>query len=313
MSPSDALPLDRRGSGRRLEISNIYASSRNCTKVPQRQWTKQHSTILRTVSGVKEFGRSFFDCCPNVVTNITHILCFTFIYLVHIWYIMFIYLYSSLVKRKSLAIHVRSKLFSLLHLKRYKTHLQWTDGTVAYMYHIDARQISKLHVETCSMIDFSTSKIFTSKQQSTFPLRLTKCNTVLTVPYVCERRLTQEKHSQIQIPLTVPNEHVRFESYSVCPSGHVTHKLLSCDPQSACWARHTLSVFICKSPLRPVPPTFTCSSQMDRVPYPLVCDHRPDCRDHSDESFCVFPGCPAESFHCGSKQVITSKLHELCL
>ncbi|KAL8601648.1 hypothetical protein ACOMHN_003914 [Nucella lapillus] len=37
------------------------------------------------------------------------------------------------------------------------------------------------------------------------------------------------------------------------------------------------------------PPSFHCTSDKQRVSYTLVCDHRPDCSDASDERFCVFP------------------------
>ncbi|XP_025083281.1 sortilin-related receptor-like [Pomacea canaliculata] len=45
---------------------------------------------------------------------------------------------------------------------------------------------------------------------------------------------------------------------------------------------------------------------MQGVPYPLVCDHRPDCSDNSDESFCVFSSCPwyKNVFQCSNKQCI---------
>nr|KAG5711572.1 hypothetical protein BaRGS_016754 [Batillaria attramentaria] len=42
---------------------------------------------------------------------------------------------------------------------------------------------------------------------------------------------------------------------------------------------------------------------MQHVPYTLVCDFRSDCSDASDESFCVYPPCPAsQSLNCGNKQ-----------
>ena len=39
------------------------------------------------------------------------------------------------------------------------------------------------------------------------------------------------------------------------------------------------------------PPSFQCQSETQRVPYSLVCDHRQDCLDGSDETFCTFLPC----------------------
>ena len=83
-----------------------------------------------------------------------------------------------------------------------------------------------------------------------------------------------------------------------CPKGHVTHTFLSCDMRSDCWAETHVS---CDAPLTPLPPIFECSKGADRVPYTLVCDHRPDCSDGEDEHFCVFPPCP--QWTCDNRQV----------
>ena len=83
-----------------------------------------------------------------------------------------------------------------------------------------------------------------------------------------------------------------------CPKGHVTHSFLSCDLMSDCWAENHVS---CDAPLTPLPPMFECSKGADRVPYTLVCDHRPDCSDGEDEHFCVFPPCP--QWTCDNRQV----------
>ena len=143
----------------------------------------------------------------------------------------------------------------------------------------------------------------TPTQDFIFPLKLYSCNTNESVGFICERPLRSEKRTQIQSPEIAQNETVRTDLYLTCPSGHVTHKFLSCDLQNFCWARHLSSTTICESPLSHVPPNFVCSSEAEQVPYPLVCDHRPDCRDYSDENFCVFPPCSATSFECGNKQV----------
>ena len=89
-----------------------------------------------------------------------------------------------------------------------------------------------------------------------------------------------------------------------CPDGHVTHEMFACDAASACWVDAATTSRSCRSSLQPLPPSFTCATGQDDVPYTLVCDHRPDCEDSSDESFCDFPRCdPITQFDCGNREV----------
>ena len=96
---------------------------------------------------------------------------------------------------------------------------------------------------------------------------------------------------------------------AVCPSGHLTHDFLSCDSRSACWAASDVrgARSRCLAPLSPLPPSFPCSDGVGTVPYSLVCDHRHDCSDSSDETFCHFPPCDStnsrEMFQCDNLQV----------
>ena len=89
-----------------------------------------------------------------------------------------------------------------------------------------------------------------------------------------------------------------------CPDGHLTHEMFACDVPSACWVDAVTTPRSCRSSLQPLPPSFTCSTGQDDVPYTLVCDHRPDCKDSSDESFCDFLPCdPITNFDCGEREV----------
>jgi len=89
-----------------------------------------------------------------------------------------------------------------------------------------------------------------------------------------------------------------------CPDGHVTHEMFACDAASACWVDAVTTSRSCRSSLQPLPPSFTCTTGQDDVPYTLVCDHRPDCEDSSDESFCTFTLCsPYRHFECGNREV----------
>ena len=165
------------------------------------------------------------------------------------------------------------------------------------MFEIQQKFSASRKWERCSKIDLE-SRIFNA-----FPLILISCKIPLGKAYVCEKELKVEKHIRLQMPVLPRNEEIQVIHFSTCPAGHVTHNFLSCDVQSACMLNHTSSIFFCESSLMPPPPMLKCSSQMEHVPYPLVCDHRPDCRDHSDENFCIFRSCSGESFQCGNNQV----------
>ena len=89
-----------------------------------------------------------------------------------------------------------------------------------------------------------------------------------------------------------------------CPDGHMTHVYLACDIHSACFALDFSTSVSCRAPLTPLPPSFTCNNGVQHVPYTLVCDHRADCSDRSDERFCVFTPCNVTShFQCRNQQV----------
>ena len=174
---------------------------------------------------------------------------------------------------------------------------------MVYVHHIEKGIEYLLPLPPCARLDLSES-YNASYTQNIFPLLLNECYRNMIVGYVCERPVKLEKHTQPQMPASVPKEHFRADLHMTCPSGHMTHIFLTCDLQSTCWGRQASSGIICEAPVRPKPPLFPCSDQFERIPYPLVCDHRPDCRDYSDENFCVFPECSAASFQCGNKQVV---------
>ena len=111
-----------------------------------------------------------------------------------------------------------------------------------------------------------------------------------------------------------------------CDRGHLTHVLLACDTSTICLAggdvtfsRHsdtwaTPTSESCPIPLvvPPLPPSFLCRFEGQRVPYSLVCDHRRDCLDGSDEVFCDFPPCLIDSqFQCRNRQVCHASLYSL--
>ena len=102
----------------------------------------------------------------------------------------------------------------------------------------------------------------------------------------------------------------------ICPSGHATHTFLACDVATNCWAKGRVITSLlpdswalptsqsCPMKMTPFPPSFLCRSEEQHVPYTLVCDHRPNCVDGSDENFCTHPSCHVETqFQCLNKQV----------
>ena len=114
------------------------------------------------------------------------------------------------------------------------------------------------------------------------------------------------------IQLPVPSDSNIQLAHTVCPSGHWTHELLTCDLQSACFQQDSLRQWRGSNPPRtmtsscqfPFSETFTCTSGVGRVPYSLVCDHGQDCLDNSDEDFCVHPSCTGVwQFQCSNQQV----------
>ena len=89
-----------------------------------------------------------------------------------------------------------------------------------------------------------------------------------------------------------------------CPSGHVTHDFLACDLKSNCFVHDVSSSFSCQTLFVSFPPHFACADGTGYVPYSLVCDYRQDCRDNSDEGFCVVRPCVlAGMFECDNGQV----------
>jgi hypothetical protein len=190
--------------------------------------------------------------------------------------------------------------------------LQWSDGVVAYLVNV-ATGVSSANLD-CAFIDIANDKDYTLLPQVNLKAN---CGSMQGVQYICEKNHYEEdrgKDGQSAIHV-VENPNNSFnvihklntvqKKYIECPAGHLTHSFLSCDPKSACWNRvqGLASDVTCDAPLTPLPPMWTCRSGDSRVPYSLLCDHRADCSDHSDEQFCTFPLCQDTAFHCDEDQV----------
>ena len=150
------------------------------------------------------------------------------------------------------------------------------------------------------------------------------CDEDQNVDFLCEFESSKDvekdlnKASSINIATShdkpPPVPHVK------CPDDHVTHAFLACDAQSACWQRHHYeesevwgvpSAKSCPASMTSLPPMFTCSSGEQRVSYSMVCDHRLQCGDGSDESFCVFPPCSGSTpLQCGTSSEVDARERE---
>ena len=161
------------------------------------------------------------------------------------------------------------------------------------------------------------------------------CNVPIDSDYLCEFESPVKTDnpgkgvSDTDIKLVSPSVVRLTVPYVRCPDGHLTHASLACDAQSACWLRSygyvesevwgVPSSTSCPAPMTSLPPMFTCGSGEQRVSYSMVCDHRLQCGDGSDESFCVFPPCSGSTpLQCDtSRQVWTERQREfysvLCL
>ena len=126
----------------------------------------------------------------------------------------------------------------------------------------------------------------------------------------------QRRHRRPLIQRNVSSFLAQQSSFVPCPKSHVTHGFLACDLLSVCWFTGNIvlastkegkdipSAASCPASMTSLPPSFLCAAGGLGVPYTLVCDHRADCQDNSDESFCHYAACSQSLSTCvASKQV----------
>ena len=147
--------------------------------------------------------------------------------------------------------------------------------------------------------------------------------------YLCEfsskqdKQTLSKKRQNLQPGTLTANMTWYPADHVVCLEGHVTHALFACDAMTSCWAeRHHVEVDLtgspvegsCPAPVAPLPPYFRCQRGLQVVAYTVVCDHREDCADGSDEGFCVFPACrPGTEIMCNNEQVSLVKRFDLLI
>ena len=169
--------------------------------------------------------------------------------------------------------------------------MQWADKTIAY-YTWHNQKYGKL----CGCI----TSVLT-------PIELSiTCGEPNHFNYLCE--IEPEAEDVHQRNALLKNSSTIFSSKTLsalaipnvaCREGHLTHVFLACDAKASCWMERygvldnkgIPSSTSCPAPLTSLPPSFKCASGSEHVAYSVVCDHRYDCTDSSDEDFCVFPPC----------------------
>ena len=182
-------------------------------------------------------------------------------------------------------------------LYRYKNMWKHMDGTIAhYTGNMPAGQVA---VPDCAFLE--EDKITKYQRQKLY-----------FASYLCEHPVTRNNTTTVtRRKRVIQLSEIRSEeiwlnnsSFITCPDAHVTHLFLACDVHSACFALDSRASVSCPAPRTPLPPSFTCNDGVQHVPYTLVCDHRSDCSDRSDERFCVFTPCNVTSqFQCRNQQV----------
>ena len=166
---------------------------------------------------------------------------------------------------------------------RYSDELEWADKTIAIYLTL-----------VVDLGDFKTCGAY-SMTSGTILLTLI-CSKPLPYHLLCEMSQVDSPNTKrlIPPPEAPTNQTLPFPS-ETCPDGHFTHTFLAFDMKSSCcsWNNDkTPKTAACeKEDLNYPPPAFICTNGIEVAPFTLVCDHRHDCEDGSDEDFCHWEPC----------------------
>ncbi|XP_025079160.1 uncharacterized protein LOC112555144 [Pomacea canaliculata] len=199
-------------------------------------------------------------------------------------------------------VFIGARLPPISKLPIYRMSWLWCDGTVAHFIQIKALNL-KLLSEACARTPDSFMKILLGEEN----LMVTTCEDKYLISlHLCEIPETSSKYPDVRAPDSVQPRSRDFKpGYILCPANHFTHVFLACDVTSNCWSKTDGATYSCSPPLTSLPPLFECADVQQSVPYTLVCDHRADCLDGSDENFCVFPPCDLDSpFQCSGRRCV---------
>ena len=140
------------------------------------------------------------------------------------------------------------------------------------------------------------------------------CTEISEPDFLCEVESETSYLNIARVNILFPVNQILPLSHVECPLGHMTLDFMACDLKSVCWSEAMTfdsnkwlvpSYTSCPAPLTSLPPSFECGSSDYTIAFSLVCNHRSDCLDSSDEKFCKYPACAVESeLMClSSKQV----------
>ena len=207
----------------------------------------------------------------------------------------------------------------LCSYRRYRRAFVWEDKTIDYFSKRRPLFYERVHEVLCAVLGRTFGEVDIARCWSHRPTDRILCQT----PDAGQSQRTQplsravQKAQPIMLPVNVTLFREKGHGWWVtCPTDHVTHAFLACDVSAFCWAGRNVTFSLlpeswalpaswsCPAPVTFLPPSFPCRSEEQRVPYSLVCDHRPDCADGSDEGFCTFLPCQWQTeFQCTNKQV----------
>ncbi|KAL8562040.1 hypothetical protein ACOMHN_031811 [Nucella lapillus] len=172
---------------------------------------------------------------------------------------------------------------------RYSSLWQWSDKTIAYFMSIHYPS-KAVYPPYCAV--FEVGRHY---------LTVSSCNSPMPANYLCEMEFQEKEFSQhLEIVLPTPSRRAStLSQMTECPNNDTTYTFLQCNWGSHCYGDGENEINQCLREYPQVGETmFTCTSQTQQVHYTLVCNHRPDCTDGSDEDFCVQPPCRADDFSC---------------
>ena len=178
---------------------------------------------------------------------------------------------------------------------RYQSSWLWSDETLAIYLAIDST--SSMSPPYCAMIHVGSDQV----------LSVVTCDLKVNGSFLCELEDWSAKDG-VEEPVQFPT----LTSWTLepmmarCEFNHTTHAFLACDLKTNCSAQDLASsIFCAENRFSPEVPFYTCRNEVERVPYTLVCDHRSDCCDSSDEDFCQFPAClKRKEFACKNKKQV---------
>ncbi|KAK7462032.1 hypothetical protein BaRGS_00038561, partial [Batillaria attramentaria] len=194
-------------------------------------------------------------------------------------------------------IGLRTSDMSLMPM--YREVWQWVDQTMAF--HNEMYASERLSKPVCSLLTAPDNYLLTTSCGRSSPFNF----------LFCERKKHDHRGQRSETRFTTTANFSRLTG-SVemieCPNGHHVKDFLSCDMLSQCGTDSYVTS--CQTPELKDVSMFVCDVGAQTLHYTLVCDHRPDCSDGSDETFCVHGQCAVFEFPEVNEGAITAQESE---